>query len=240
MPTTQNQKNKKYPEEYSVWARDKSKANTLKLMRKLEPVISASVRSYGGGDNKYSARARLMALAALDKYDPKQGVALNTYLHSQLRSLNRLVRERRNVIHIPENAHLVNRARALAESDLLGETGVQPTLSAIADKTGISLKKLKSAGGYGGSNPSSALLSEKGDDLVDHSDKDDYALWTDYVYHDQDERGKKVMEGITGYGGAPIRRKQALAEELGISAPALSQRIKKIADKLEEMPNAGV
>lgn len=231
-----------YPQEYQTWLERTSRGRkadpeaTSALLGRLKPAIDAAVRSYGGGDKRYATKARLLALDAVKKYDPSKGVRLDTYVHSSLRSLNREVRQRKDLIHVPENVYLINRARALAEDELRSADGSPPSLESIADKTGIPVKRLKAAERYRGARPTNTTMSLEGDSMSNASERDPYAVWTDFVYHDLDDKDKVIMKHVTGYQGAELKPKGEIAKQLGISAPALSQRINKIADKLQQVP----
>jgi DNA-directed RNA polymerase specialized sigma subunit len=230
-------KRKLYPDTYENWKNHPTPENTASLLRSIEPTISGAVRSYAGGDPKYRTRARILAVKALKSYDPSKGAQLNTYLMSQLRPLTRITRQRQNVIHVPENIYFNQRAIVRAREDYMEKYQREPSDTAVADATGLTVRQIKKADAYNkGAVSSSMGISEKGDFMNDNKKRDYYDIWTDYVYTDLDDKDKKIFEGVTGYNGAEIKPKQVIAKELKMSPAAVSYRISNITSKLEEMP----
>ena len=235
---TQN-KRKLYPDAYERWSRAQTPENTSYLLKALSPVISSAVKSYAGGDTKHNTRANILALRAIKSYDPSKGIQLNTYVMSQLRALNRIARQKNTIIHVPENVYLNKRAIKNAHAEYVEKYGREPTDTALADATGLTVKQIKQTEKYSGGVPSAMTISEKGDSMAD-SKRDYYDIWTDYVYNDMDDKDKKIFESVSGYNNKPIKPKQEIARELKMSPAAVSYRINNITKKLEEMPTDAV
>lgn len=230
-----NQKAKDTPSDsiYRAWKTDPSPTNTESLLKELTPTIESALTSYAP-DHKSTLRtkARLMALNAAKMYDPNHSAKLTSYVFNNLKSLNREKAKRTNIVHIPENV-ILERNRINKEKDaFVAEEGREPTLLELADKTGLSLKRIENAEKHGNQLSASQLLSEKGDSLFSKA-SDPSQVWADYVYHDLDRADKKVFEWSTGYGGTKKIPKGEIAKRLKISPAAVSRRISKIISMLE-------
>lgn len=231
-----HQSKKLYPEAYTAWKANNSQENTAALMRAINPVITSAVKSYAGGDKRNLTRARILAIKALPSYDPSKGVQLNTFLMSKLRALTRTTRQRQNMIHLPENVYFNRMALKDARQEHFQRYDTEPTNTQLADMTGLTERQIKKADAYSPAVSGSAFNSEKGDSMVD-APRDYYDVWVDYVYHDMDDKDRKIFEGVSGYKGAKIKPKHVLAKELKMTPAAVSYRIGNITKKLEEMPN---
>jgi len=208
-----------------------------KFLRDAEPIINSAIKSYGGGDHSLKTRARVMALDALKTYDASKNVAFKTHLHNSLHGLSRYARQRRDPIHIPEKwAQDFDRLKR-AEAELESERGRPPTLVELSDHLGIPERRLKMLRARMPDVMSeSAVTTEKGD-LVKGSETDPMTMWADYVYHEMNDVDKKIFEMGTEYGGGKVLPKGEIARKLGISSSAVSQRINRIADKLQQGVN---
>lgn len=229
-------KNRLYPDVYEAWKASPNPANTSAVLKAVDPIITSAVKSYGNGDNRNLTQARILAVKALKTYDPKKNIQLNTYLMSQLKPLTRTARKRQNVIHIPENVYFNQQAIKTARDEHREQHGTDPDHIAIADKTGLTVRQIEKADRYNPAIVSSSMAtSDKGDHMSDNK-RDYYDIWVDHVYNDMDEKDRKIFSGVSGYKGATIKPKQAIAKELKMSPAAVSYRISNIAKKLEEMP----
>ena len=230
---------KHYPEEYARWKKDPTPENTDALLRKLSPIINSAVKSYGAGSAGLQTRARILALKAAGTFDPSKSVKLDTHVMSQLRQLSRVARMRSNVIHIPENVFFDRRKLDAATADFVNEKGREPSHAELADRTGIPLSRIKKTLEYKNrAVPSSMGVSDKGDHMND-VERDPYDMWVDYVYHDMDDKDRKIFEHVAGYNGAKILPKNEIAKKLGMTPAGVSNRVNNIVRKLEEMPSDG-
>jgi DNA-directed RNA polymerase specialized sigma subunit len=155
-------------------------------------------------------------------------------VHTSLQRLNREKAEREQLIHIPENVSLERNTLQKATSSFAAEHGREPSQAELADRTGISLKRLAKISQYKSQAMESQFLSEKGDSLYPSTPGDDQRIWIDYVYHELDPVDQKILEWSTGYGNVQPIPKKEMALRLKISGPAVSARISKIVKKLEE------
>lgn len=225
------------PQEYFDWKKDPSKDNMGRLLKVVSPVIDKALTSYAGAAAPtMRTRATLMAVDHINSFDPKRGMALGSYLLQNLQSLNREKARRANVIHLPENILLTRNRLSLAERSFASEKGRDPTVVELADITGVPARAIARARSYRPAVPSSMALTEKGDSLFSKGGDFD-KIWADYVYHDLDDKDKKIYEWTTGHMGSPIIPKQDIARKLRVSPAAVSMRINRIVSKLEEGAN---
>lgn len=228
------------PPEFYNWSKKPTKENLGPLLTKLDPVIDKAVKSYGGGAGpSLKTAARLMAANYLKMFDPKKGMHINSYLLQSLQSLNRERAKRAYVVHIPENVLLTRNKLQKASLDFESEKGREPTLHELSDMTSTPIKAIENSKKYRGFMPESISMSEKSDPLFSQATNYE-RVWSDYVYHDLDDKDKKIFEWTTGYKGSTVQKKINIAKKLKISPAAVSLRINKIVRKLEEGSQVGV
>lgn len=238
---------KQYPEQeqrsklmqaFDTWQQSPTPQNAEPLLSRLKPTIDSALHTYGGGaQGRLATRAELIALEAARTYDPKKDAKLTTHVYNHLQSLQRERAKRDNLVHLPENVILEKNRIRKAEKDFISRYGREPSKAELADKTGLSVKRLTKLSAYQPTTHESSMLSEKGDALYPQAPQDPTRIWIDYVYYDLDPVDQKILEWCTGYGGTKKLSKKEIAERLKISAPAISSRINKIVRKIEEGAN---
>ena len=197
------------------------------ILKQLDPTINAAISSMAGNDSRYKTRARLMTLAALKDYDPRQGTALSTYVYNRLQGLRRLSADRGNFIHVPEKSALEKRQLEAIKSDYILENGVEPSLGELADRSGMSVRKVGRLMSIFGATSTSATRGEHGDSL-EAKPRTATELYNDAFYLELPETDKKIYEWSTGYRGSPMLDRATMAKRLKISEAAVSQHAKKI------------
>jgi len=217
------------PQEFLSWKKDSSDDNYASLLKKLDPVISSGVRSFGSPE--LGIRSRILVDKALNTFDPDKGASLNTHIYNNLKGLHRYKAQRASAVHTPERVRLDKNHIYKFETDYHNAHNVLPSDQTIADHLNISQKRVAKTRA-GGESPE--MFSEKGDQMTAGKAKSADKVWMDYVHHDLDDINKKVFEWTTGYNGAELLRKNQIAQKLGITAPAVSSRINTIQKKLEE------
>lgn len=232
MPGILNQlkKQKAAPEDWDRWQKEPTEENFQTVLQGLKPTIDSALFSFGQGDESLRLQANIMATKALRSYDPKKNVLLKTHVYNNLKGLQRVRAERGRMIHVPESRLLDQHNIARYKQDYREKFGADPSLAQIRDDLGISSKRVMLAEGV--MLESMETASEKGDVLVAPQNAND--VWLDYVYHDQDEIGRKILEWTTGYNGRERLKKTEIARRLKISPAAVSKRISSILRKLEE------
>jgi DNA-directed RNA polymerase specialized sigma subunit len=222
------------PEEYYSWKKDPSKQNLSSLLTRVDPIIDKAVTSYAGkAGPALKTKARLMTLDYLNTYDPKKGMALNSYIMQNLQSLHRENAQRSQTVHVPENISLIRNKVTQARQEFESNYGREPSIEELADQTGISQKHIMNMNKYRPTVSGSMKETEKGDSFfIKERNFDD--IWSGYVYFDLDPKDKKIFEWTTGYGGTQTIPKQDIAKKLKMTPAAVSFRINKIVAKLEE------
>lgn len=212
-----------------AWQHYKDNAPNSKqeVLAALMPTIDAAITNMVGGDRRYLTRARLLALDALPGYDPKQGVSLNTYVYNRLQGLKRLAADRGNFIHVPERSALERKQLEAIKQDYILETGAEPSLAMLADKSGMPISKVGRLMSIYGTTSTSATRGEHGDSLEARG-RNANELYIDSFYTELPEIDKKIYEWSTGYRGSPRLDRATMAKRLGISEAAISQHANKI------------
>ena len=218
---------------YTAWKRQPGPKTLEPILDGLRGTIDSGLSSFApGAEDTLRTRAKILAVRALETYDPNMGTKLNTHVYNSLQKLFREKADRENIIHVPENVMLEKGLVDKASKDFESNHGRQPAISELADKTGLSAKRLGKISKYRDTAVESQFLSEKGDTLFS-TNEDPNRMWLSYVYHDLDPIDKKVFEWSTGYGGTEKLPKKEIAMRLRISAPAVSSRINKMVKQLE-------
>lgn len=219
---------------YGQWSMLRNDTAASELLAAAAPVIDSSLRAYGGREgDSLRTQAKIMAMRAFKTYDPSKGAQLNTYLMQSLKSLNREAKKRSGVIKLPEKVMIDQNALNTAQSSFTAEHGREPSVGELADRTGLSHKRIERIRSLGREVPEASLVSEEGDSLFSRK-SDPQKIWFDYVYKDLDPISQKICDWSTGYGGTETLQKQEIARRLGMTPAAVSQRINKIVAQLQE------
>ena len=215
------------------WKQTNSEESLAQVLKGTEPTITSAIRTYAGNDPKLTTRAYIMAREALDSYDPSKQTAINTHVMNNLKRLYRVSAERRSAVHVPENVRMDALKVRDVTNEYKDENGEEPSDLYVAQKLGVSLKRLRKARTAVGETTDMQQTTEKGD-AMNVSGRTEEDIWKDYVYHDLDEKSRKVFEMTTGYNGNTIAKKIDIAKSLNISPAAVSQRINTIQKRLGE------
>lgn len=230
----------KVDEIWEKWNRNpKSDKHRKRLFEVTEPIVSKAINTYAGGkeDPVISFKARELAYKAFKNYDPEKG-KLPTHLYNQLQPLRRVVHERANPLKIPQKAWWDLQNLKRTQGELTEDIGHEPTVQQLADGSGLPPKRIKYLREFGkGPITESAITS--GDPgrqggLRQREEVQDEDWPAKAVYNTLNSTDQKIMEYRTGIYGSEQKPNKEIAKELGISAPAVSQRSNKIAEKLRE------
>lgn len=219
-----------------VWKRHKQPRLTSYILKKLQPSIQSAITSYSGTSaSQMTIPAAKITLQALQAYDPKKGASVSTHVFHALKRLNRIGAARQNIVHIPQNARLLYGSVCREQALLQDKLGRQPTIQELADKTGISQKKLKSIfQSQTTVSQSSTQNLYQGKDAVGVSDLTD-SDYIKYVYDASDPVNKKIIQWSTGlFGRKPISSTQ-IARKLRMTPSAISQRKTKIQQQYQQI-----
>ena len=226
---------------YAQWQKAKTPDTNTTLLKTIQPVIDTAVTSYAGNNANPTirSRAKIMALKALDTYDPSRG-NVRTHLLSQLQSLRRMSAQSQNIISIPEQVGLDYGAIADSESELYDELGRDPTDDEIADRTGLSVRRIRKVRAF--NQPIAEGVTQQ---ITDDGQPGDVAsnipgatnsedAWFNFVYDDLSPTDKLVADMVLGRHGRRRASTQEIARRLNITPGAVSQRAAKIQAMLDK------
>ena len=175
------------------------------------------------------AEAYRLARGAADTYNPASGYRFSTHLVSSLKKLSRLSTKHGGILRVPENKQFKIQKLNTAEEELRNEIGREPSISEVAEKTGMGLSEIN---GLKSSRKREVNVSSLAyAPVFIEGDNDD---WVHYVYFDLPDRDKVIMEHKTGFGGKKLMSNDELARMLNTSPSTISNRVKVISDKIEE------
>lgn len=229
---------------YPQWQTNQNPEMNTKLLGTIQPIIDTAVSSYAGSNASPTIknRARLMALKALQTYDPKRG-NVKTHLLSQMQGLRRLAAKEQNIISIPEQVGLDFQRLSAAENELRDQLSRDPTDDEVADMTGLSTRRIKKIRGF--HQPvSEGMTSVQRAGSEDAANTDiastppnytkDTDAWLDFVYGDLSPTDKLIMDMTLGRNGRRPTSTQDIARRLNITPGAVSQRAAKIQNMIDQ------
>ena len=166
---------------------------------------------------------------------------------SHLQGLRRYASSIEKTLSVPEQI-LIDRNRVnSAGAELADRLGREASDSELADHAGISLKRLAYVRGYRppvaeGQIGRQARLQgdESGLPAVAVRAADPRHDLAEFLYHDLDPIDQVILERSLGLRGVPAAPQKEIAARLGISAPAVTQRARRIQAQLDELERAGM
>lgn len=234
-----------YHDVYTSWKNKPSKITMGALITRVRPIIDKGIISYAGGSKSPTIRskAKEIVIDSMNDYDPRMA-RLQSYLLTQLQGLQRYKGQQNNVITVPERVLLDKGRITSAEVELRDKLGREPSDKEIADYTGLSLKRIEYVRSYRPSSAEGAILDQSRNDEGQPGEGpavvyDDDAAWLEFVYHDLSDIDQTIMEYTLGLHGSPKLSVTEIAERLGISPGAVSQRAKKIQEMLDQREELG-
>ena len=229
---------------YPQWQKTPTPELNNKIVRSIQPIIDTAVSSYAGqgASPTVRSRARLMALKALNTYDPQRG-NVKTHLLSQMQSLRRLNAKSQNIVSIPEQVALDHLRLNEVENTLRDALGRDPSDDELADNTGLSTRRIRKIRNFHQpvSEGMTAVRTGNSDDdtnteiattLPGRTTETD--AWLDFVYGDLTPVDKLVMDMTLGRNGRRRASTQEIARRLNISPGAVSQRAAKIQTMIDK------
>lgn len=224
---------------YEAWKKQPNPDNMGLLLDKASPVIDSAIKSYGGGNQALKPKARRIAIEAFKTYDPKKGAKLSSHLMTQLQPLTRHAREYGQLVKIPERISMDLYKLSQAEQNHQNTYNRPPSDKELADNTGMSIRRINKVRDYRrGETAESALTeSDEGDQAIMYpgvQKLDPQSIWLEYVHHDSSPVDQQILEWRTGYNGKEVLSNNEIAQRLGLSASAVSQRAAKLAQRLSE------
>jgi DNA-directed RNA polymerase specialized sigma subunit len=236
-PMDANRLEPRYQGFYSNWKSNPSTANAGALLKAVQPDIDRGIFAHvGKSDPLLASKARRMALQAVRTYDPSKA-RLGTHIVNQLQGLKRVSRQQSQILPIPERVTMDQGYIQRAKAELEDEYGREPTAQELADRTGISVKRINYVNKfrYPMAVGSMTNMSEEDDDLyAPEVDQMQSNSWLEFVYSDLDPTNQKIMEWTLGLHGNKPLSNQEIARKLRMTPGAVSQRKAKIQNILNQ------
>lgn len=226
---------------HKQWLQKQTPALNTQLLQKVQPTIDTAISSYVGQmpSPAIKTRAKLMALKAMQNFDPSRG-NIKTHLLSQLQSLRRLAAQEQNIIAIPEQVGLDFQKLTESENALRDKLSRDPSDDELADATGLSTRRIGKIRAFHKPIAEGSTVIETSDDYADSGavaskipgQMSEQDAWMDFVYGDLDPVNKLIMDMSLGRNGRKKASVQEIARKLNITPGAVSQRAAKIQQML--------
>lgn len=229
---------------YSAWKSDPTPARMTTLLKTVEPAIASGIRSFGGSDHPLiRSRARRIAIGAIQSYDPTQA-GLKTHLLNNLKGLQRHAARQTLVLNVPERVAIDKKNLDAAEAEMKDELGRDPSSHELAQRTGLSLKRMGHIRGFRGAmvqGQAERGFAEEGgvsDPAVEGPDPTLRRLH--FLYPDLDPIDQVIVDHAFGLHGRPQLKAGEIARRVNRSPGLISQRSARIQTMLDELEGAEI
>ena len=236
-----------YQPAYDAWKAQPDPTTTGALLKAVNPVLDSAIKTYGAGRKSPSlrARAKQLAIGAFGSYDPQTG-PLKTHLMSNLRGLQRIRGQQEQIISVPERVTLDRIRTEEAGIELEDQLGRIPSDEELADYMNISPKRLAHIRKAVQPLAQGTVMQETpdGDAFMPESKVPGQGQvahqLAEFVMADLNPTDQVILQRSLGMNGLQMMTPAELAQNLGISQSAISQRIRRIQNKLDELLDTGV
>lgn len=216
---------------WEQWRRNNKPQDLSALLTQLNPVIQKEVGKWGSTVPRagLEARANLLAVDALNNYDPKRGAAVATHVTSRIRKLSRHVYPYQNVARLPENKQLNYNTFQIANNRLLDTLGREPTIDELADELGWTKKKVTD---FQHSFARKEIVESVGAYFDDGQSQEPTV---DFYYHGLAPTDRKLFEDITGYNNQSSMSNKGIMDKYKLTQGQVSYRKRKFVDDLRNI-----
>lgn len=233
-----------YQPSYNAWKAQRTPKTTGDLLRAISPEIDRGMSAYSGANDNplLRSRAKQLALAAIDTYDPAQA-KLGTHIINHMQGLRRADRQERQVIGIPERLSLDSAYLRRVETELSDKLGRPPTLSELSDHAKLSRRRISHIRQIPTPVPEGRFLSALTEDssttlpAVEQEQRDTVI---EAIYAELPPINQLIIDHTFGMHGQPKLSNQALAMKLRLTPGAISQRKLLIQRKLDDLNAQGL
>lgn len=229
-------KTDKLTESFNLWKQKKDPVYLEQTLQALKPTISSAITSFAKTDSPdIRLKAQNLAIKALKTYDPSKGASLKSHVMLQLQPLSRYALQSRGIIGLsPTQIQMVS-ALKKEIADFEDKFGREPTDTELADRMGLSLKRINKIRALARPQTSFEQLSEGEQEAPPIFQSDKEREWAEFVYFESDPIDKKIMEWKLGWNNQPILKNYEIAKRLNITPSAVTQRLIKIQRKLSKL-----
>jgi DNA-directed RNA polymerase specialized sigma subunit len=221
---------------FHQWKAQPSASTLSPLLAELEPSIAKSLKTSGfEKDPNLHTTMQLHLAKALPRFDPSKS-NIKTFATNELKRVSRLGPRHRYTIPMPEQAALDLRQLTQQQDSLSATLGRDPTVKELADATGLSLKRISTIRRYNRPVVLQERVAGSGEDTepVTTAGMNFDDLWVEAVYDGLDGLDRKIVDWTLGWHDQPILTKTEIAQRLGLSVSAITQRSQRLATKFDE------
>lgn len=212
---------------WQQWQKSRSGADLQALLNQLQPLIGQQVGRWSGmlSRDLLETHAKVLAVEALQDYNPRMGTALATHVTNRLQKLSRLTYSHAQAARLPEHKAIGMVSFHAAQGRLKDELGRDPTASELSDHLGwpeqritefqraYGRRELLASGEF---NPATFPVADTQNPLVG------------FVYHDMSPHQQRLFEHITGYGGKDVLSNQEIMQKFDLTQGQLSYQKRKL------------
>jgi DNA-directed RNA polymerase sigma subunit (sigma70/sigma32) len=216
------------------------------FLKAVTPIMETGLATYGGKNVNpmMRTRARRVLLSSVSAYDPAKA-SFKTHAMNQLRTLQRYGAQQQQIIKVPEAVALDQGHLRATENELRDQLGRDPSDMELADRTGISRKRIRYIRAYRPGFAEGQMSTPGGDDEEDVYEPavqtgDPTHHLAEFLYHDLDPTDQVILEYTVGLNGAPRLPGNLLAQRLKLTPGAISQRKARIEQKLQALSETGI
>jgi len=222
-----------YRDAYTAWKAAPGPDTNRAIVEQLQPVVAKGIQMFGKSDPLARSRARQLTLKSLNTYDPNRA-RLQSHVLNHLKGLQRQSRQA-EFIRAPERVVLESSQLREYEQALRDELGRDPTDVELSDRSGFSPTRIAKVRRYQPGTTVGALegLGVDTSQLPGESMSPQRNLSLHIVYDELPPTDQKIMEWTLGLHNQRRLSNKQIAQKLGITPAAVSQRKARIQQKLE-------
>jgi len=218
------------------WKKKPSPELFEQLYKQNEGAVNRGMYMFAGGYNNPLPKAATKAHAlnafntAINGFDPSRGGSLSSWITTQMRVLQRYVRDNKDIAHIPENRLIhvgMLREREMFLTDRLGRA---PSMPELADDLKWPVKKVK------------MIKGELRRDLMGNRGLDEMAVKTSGrvesmlqgLYYDVPAFQQKILEHTFGWGGNEKLSIKDMAKALKVPEAKIRYEKDKLSTRIQK------
>jgi DNA-directed RNA polymerase specialized sigma subunit len=222
---------------FQTWQADKTPTGNAAFLKAIDPVINQGLQAYGDDSPLLRSRARLLALDAANKYDPKRS-RLRSHIVTNMQGLRRISRQQNQIVNAPERIVLENHKLRSATQELADELGREPTDAELSDFMRVSIPRIAKIRKYqpGFSTGQAESPESNFESMASRLPGDTGAsdLWLQVVHQDLDPIDQQILEMTLGMNNRRKFSNLEIAKALNRTPAAITQRKEKIQRLLDQ------
>ena len=221
---------------WELWQQDKTQPNLSKVVELSRPIIDKAMTSYApSASPSVKSYGKILTVKAVQTFDPTKGTKFQTYLHTQLQPLRREAYSY-DTLHVPERVRMDLGTLYHVAKQHEEETGMPPSDEELADRMGISMKRINHLRTYQRpvleefrTRPKAEEDAELMPSVEQESD-----MWEEFVYQSLGSMDQRIYDMKMGKNGQPQLSVSDIAKRLKVSPSAVSQRLTRISNLVAE------